>query len=62
MCDGITVRMILGEGCMRSGHTGFWQDSYISLIDKTNRRIPTKLLSYIVIEHFFLFLDLDGLF
>ena len=28
------------------GHTGFWQDTYATLIDKTDPRAPTKPEDY----------------
>ena len=28
------------------GHTGFWQDTYVTLIDKTDPRAPTKPEDY----------------
>ena len=94
MVDGITIKIILGnlieekteckghiyEHFQLPCHTGFLQDPYVTLIDKTDPRAPTtrfipirkrhlwdlmlkvvtELLSYIVIEQLFLFLDLDG--
>ena len=44
-----------GDDCMQGnlyehfqlpGHTGFWQDTYVTLIDKTDPTAPTKREDY----------------